>query len=310
MKALLTGSNGFLGGHLKRSFVLAGIQTIEYDISAGQDILSHDAFYLACTKHKPDVVIHAAAIADLYESDKNLDKNFKVNVTGTFQIARICSILKIPIIYISTCCVYGNQPDRHLTDERALPRPTEAYAWSKLAGEQVLRCAGDLRGCILRLGTFYGPGMRHTLFNALAVEKALAGETIEVHGDGEQSRRYIHVSDICSLIIKIIRKNEYHENFPVYNVLGDEEISCIDTVKTIDKTVTRANWKMIPQRAGQILKQNIIGELAKVVFDWKPKINYADGMRDYIERRKKQIALEAKAAKDKQAAYQEKCEAE
>jgi dTDP-4-dehydrorhamnose reductase len=184
MKIIMTGGSGFLGQYVERECSKHGHTFISYDMLTGNDILNRDDFYTLCSGEQPDVVIHAAAVADLYKSEENLDKNFSINVQGTYYIARICSILHIPIIYISTCCAYGNQSVRRMTDEATEPIPTESYAWSKLAGEKVLGCAGPLAGFILRLGTFYGPGMRDALFNAVAIDKALKGEPITIHGDG------------------------------------------------------------------------------------------------------------------------------
>lgn len=292
MKILMTGGNGFLGRAVRTACAEQRREFVSYDMTSGKDILDRDAFFVECSAQMPDVVVHAAAIADLYQSDADMDKNFSVNVMGTYYIARICALLKIPLIYISTCCAYGNVCQHsELIDETTLPIPTEVYAWSKLAGEKALNCAalpGKLEGFILRLGTFYGPGMRDALFNSVAIRKVLAGETIQVHGSGEQSRRYIYVSDVAAAIIEAcdyIGDYVYQDTpFPILNIIGREEISVNQTIGTVEAiTGKKAGVVYMPERVGQIMRQPIDGRLAESFLEWEPKVDYFEGMKRSIE---------------------------
>jgi UDP-glucose 4-epimerase len=290
VKILMTGGGGFLGQYVQAEAKANKHDFDSFDITSGHDILDRDSFYLKCSTDKPDVIIHAAAIADLYKSEENLDKNFNINVLGTYYIARICSILNIPLIYISTCCAYGNQSADWMIDETIEPIPTESYAWSKLAGEKAIGCAGPIRGFILRLGTFYGPGMRAALFNARVIIHALSDEPIDIHGDGEQTRRYIHVADVATAIIKFCEKINKPVVFvpnnplPVFNVIGEEEISVNDTLDIVQElTRKKLSVRYCPQREGQIMRQRIACSAAKAFTDWEPKINYKDGMQSCID---------------------------
>jgi UDP-glucose 4-epimerase len=287
MKILMTGGNGFLGRAVRTACAEQSHEFISYDMASGKDILDKDSFYLECSEKIPDVVIHAAAVADLYQSDADMDKNFSINVMGTYYIARICALLKIPLIYISTCCAYGNVGDRvNLINENTLPIPTEVYAWSKLAGEKALGCSAlpdELKGLILRLGTFYGPGMREALFNAVAIRKVLDNETIQVHGSGEQSRRYIYVSDVAEAIIKACEIAKYN-TIPILNIIGREEISVNQTIGTVETILGKqATVEYMPERIGQIMRQPIDGRLAEQSLKWEPKVDYFEGMKRSIE---------------------------
>lgn len=300
MKILMTGGSGFLGKYVEKESLFKGHTFLNYDISSGKDILNQSDFYAFCASERPDVIIHAAAIADLYESEKNADKNFSINVFGTYLIGRICSILEIPLIYISTCCAYGNQSKKLggveiSEDDEAIP--TESYAWSKLAGEKALGCVGPLTGFILRLGTFYGPEMRDALFNCTAIDKIANGEKITIHGDGSQTRKYIHAKDISEAIVlfceKSLNKKEneeilgYRKNpLPIFNIIGDEEISVLDTISTIEKILgKKAIIELGEERNGQIKRQMINYNRAMSFIKWRPKIKYVDGMRECINAR-------------------------
>ncbi|MDD5459688.1 MAG: NAD(P)-dependent oxidoreductase [Phycisphaerae bacterium] len=291
MKILCTGSGGFLGHALKSLCECDEVGFVGYDIASGRDILKRDEFLTTCMAEQPDVVVHAAAVADLYDSDKNLDKNFSINVLGTYYVGRICSILNIPIVYISTCCAYGNQGERRIVDEGVEAIPTETYAWSKLAGEKALGCVGSIRGCILRLGTFYGPGMRDTLFNRVVVERVFERRTIEVHGDGEQTRRYVHVDDVAAAIIRAAAfckknawTNERNNPLPIFNILGDTEYSVNDTIDLVSEiTGLIPKVKYVGQRDGQIIGQKVACDRARTYLGWTQKISYRQGMADFIE---------------------------
>ena len=287
----MTGGDGFLGRHVQHAARKFGHEFFGYDTTSGHDVLNRNGFLCKCSEKKPDVVIHAAAVADLYKASENLDANFNINVTGTYYVGRVCSTLGIPLIYISTCCAYGNQSAQKMADEETEPIPTEAYAWSKLAGEKALGCVGAITGCILRLGTFYGPGMRGALFNARAIDAALGGETITVHGTGEQTRRYIHVSDTANAIIgfaesvKLVDHGPYKNNpLPIFNIIGEEEVSVNETVRAVSGLVGKnSDVSYVPQRDGQIIKQQIDGRRARSFLGWNPEISYAEGMRQCFE---------------------------
>lgn len=293
MKIFCTGGSGFLGQWVKNKAYENDHYFKSFDICNGHDITSYYGLYSAIKNYNPDVVVHAAAIADLYQSDENKDKNFNVNISGTYNVAKACSKLNIPLIYISTCCAYGNQTKLHnqdTTTENDVPRPTEVYAWSKLAGESVLGCVGKLKATVLRLGTFYGPGMRGALFNAIVIEKNLRGETVFVDGDGEQSRQYLHVSDVADAIVLACEKiydiarilpEEYPE---IFNIIGNESISVNDTIDVVND-ITTVNTKVVRnerKREGQILRQKISNFNAYQKLGWYPKTNYIDGMRECV----------------------------
>lgn len=289
MKYFVTGGSGFLGKVFEKKVKSKYGDFYNYDISAGRDILNYDQLKYDIKSIKPSIVVHAAAVADLYESDKFIEKNYRINVSGTFNIAHICSTNNIPLVYVSTCCAYGNnQP----ADEWKEPVPTEAYAWSKLAGEKVLGCVHNLSGAIARLGTFYGEGMRDTLFNAVAVKKILNDEEIMIHGDGKQTRQYIHVDDVAEGIYKIceyviMKKDDFSipkKPLAIFNVIAEQSYSVNDTIEIIGAILNKnPKIKKVGQREGQILSQEITLENTKFALEWAPKINYVSGMRRYIE---------------------------
>jgi nucleoside-diphosphate-sugar epimerase len=116
-----------------------------------------------------------------------------VNTGGTINIARACKRAGIPIIYASTCCAYGSNPEVPWTEESAT-MPTEIYAWTKLWGEQAIQLIND-KWVIFRLATMVGENQRDTLVTEIFIQQAMELEKYTVNGDGSQRRNWVDVED-------------------------------------------------------------------------------------------------------------------
>ena len=86
--------------------------------------------------------------------------------------------------------------------------------------------------CCMRLATFYGPEMRSALAPAVFLEKAHNNETIEIHGDGNQTRTMTYVDDIVNGIVTIVESKERHL---IVNITTEESVSVLDMVKYTKK---------------------------------------------------------------------------
>src|SRR5262249_61484931 len=90
-------------------------------------------------------------------------------------------------------------------DESAPLRPLTPYGATKAAGEMLLRGYAGSYGmatCALRFTNIYGPGMRHKdSFVPRMMRAALSGQTIQIHGDGQQRRDLVHVDDAVAAVL-------------------------------------------------------------------------------------------------------------
>jgi len=149
------------------------------------------------------------------------------------------------VFFASTACVYPEFKQETsdtiaLKEDDALPaQPDTPYGWEKLFTEQVLRSYAldhGLKVRIARLHNIYGPestfqGGREKAPAALCRKVALAsdGESIEIWGDGQQTRSYCHIDDCCQGIFKIMQSN-YDQPL---NLGSSELISVNDLVDLI-----------------------------------------------------------------------------
>ena len=192
MRILVTGSQGFIGRNLMKSLKR---QAVGFDISyySLQDVRD-----LRCiATWDIDVVVHLAALTIARESlQKPLDY-FKTNVLGTvtmLEYARRNDVNKF--IFASSAAALD---------------PKTPYGLSKLEAEQWCKLYHDLYGlnvCILRIFNVYGITQNKGVIHEF-VNQVKAGRPLTVFGDGQQTRDFIHVSDVVSNIAQIIEREDH-----------------------------------------------------------------------------------------------------
>jgi nucleoside-diphosphate-sugar epimerase len=283
LKILVTGGKGFIASHYINKIEGCGFNTKTFDLPEN-DI--RDSHQLEHAIKDVDMVIHFAAVADLYETKSDLYKNHEINVDGTFQVALQCARQSKKLIFISTCCVYGDSNDMPEMEFKTAPMTNEPYACSKVAGEYIIRGMPNLNYCILRIGTTYGIGMRESLFTYIALDSVKSGNRVYIDGDGLQTRQLIHIDDLVAGICEATHRF-YDGDFSneMINLCGKEKISAMDTMRAAeDITGNFAIYEYREQRQGQIQDENISIERARELLNWYPKVIFFAGMKDTYQR--------------------------
>lgn len=109
----------------------------------------------ALDMYKPELVINCAAYTQVDRAEREPDLAFAINRDGAENLAAACAAPRIPLIHISTDCVFGDgQTDRPVT-ENDTPTPLSIYGQSKLAGETAIRAGGRKRTCIARISWLF-----------------------------------------------------------------------------------------------------------------------------------------------------------
>ena len=152
-----------------------------------------------------DVVVHLAANTGVAPSVKNPLSDCRTNVLGTLNVLEACRLAEINrVVFASSGAPLGVQIPP-LNEEMA-PHPASPYGASKLAGEgycsAYFHCFG-LDTVALRFGHVYGEGSGHKeSVVAKFIKQAMQGERLELYGDGNQTRDFIHISDLVAAIIR------------------------------------------------------------------------------------------------------------
>ena len=130
-KIVITGGDGRFAQILKKDDKKLNIL---YPDKKELNILNINSINKYLKKNKPKYLIHAAALSrPMNIHDKQISKSIDLNIIGTANIVKVCSNLKIKLIYFSTGYVYEGKIGNYKEKDPVLP--VNNYAWSKLGGE-------------------------------------------------------------------------------------------------------------------------------------------------------------------------------
>jgi UDP-glucose 4-epimerase len=213
MKLLVTGASGFLGSRLVRAAsaslgaenVIAFSSTHDHPcpsvVYRGSNFnLSEDDFALLETA---EVLIHAGAFIPKDRLQANAIRECNGNISFTEQLLALPLGGLQKVLYISTVDVY--EP-AELTTEDTLTLPSSLYGWSKLYCERMMSIFAanrDIGSQILRIGHVYGPGEeKFAKFLPKVIKNIVAGEAVELWGDGSEIRSLIYIDDVVEAILQ------------------------------------------------------------------------------------------------------------
>jgi UDP-glucose 4-epimerase len=288
MKVLVTGSAGFIGGHVCRSLLSEGWDVTGFDVrSAGLDdvnevtgdLLDLEALTEAVAGH--DVICHIGAIGDVYLAAEQPGLAASVNVVGTSNIASAAKSNGARVVYASTWEVYG-EPHYEPVDEAHPCNPDHPYNITKLGGEQMLLAAHRLHGVpavALRLGTAYGLGMRTNSVFEIFIRRAIAGEPLTIQGDGSQGRQFTHARDIGRAFAMATRSEA--EGMAL-NIVAPKMITIKQLAEqVVDRYPTELTFG--DPRPGDVPSSFVSADRAEEVLGWKAEVAFEDGMAELFE---------------------------
>lgn len=151
-KILITGGSGFLGSRLsyyyKDKYELLLPSHSELNVSREEAVKAY------MEEHRPDVVIHCAALSNTGYCEQHQEESHRVNVQGSVRIAKACKLVGAKLIFMSSDQVYNGTPKLGPLSEWEVLQPVNVYGQHKLEAEQrVLRNNSESVG--LRLTWMY-----------------------------------------------------------------------------------------------------------------------------------------------------------
>lgn len=283
MRVLVTGAAGFLGSHVARRMHAEGWSVTTFDekpvsvdgvATITGSLLDSESVHAAVAGK--DVVCHIAAIGDVYVAAEKPELAAAVNVVGTSHVAGAALAHGARVVYASTWEVYG-KPDYVPLDEDHPCRPDHPYNITKLAGEQLLLSAGELRGLstlALRLGTAYGSGLRPNSVFRIFIDRAMRGEPITIAGDGRQGRQFTHASDIAEAFVRASRSEL---SGLALNTVAPEAV----TIKELaERVISRFPTELIfgPPRPGDVPPALVSSDRIEQMLGWRPATPFEEGL--------------------------------
>jgi UDP-glucose 4-epimerase len=180
-----------------------------------------------------DVVIHLASNPDIARAATEPEVDFYQGTLLTNNVVEAMRRTGVGrILYASGSGIYGDLGEIEAHEDHGPLVPISTYGASKLAGEALVSayCAMfGLSGCALRFGNVVGPHQTHGVGYDF-VRRLLADPTrLNILGDGNQSKSYIHVSDIVSAVLHAHRFCP--KDFEAYNVATGDYITVTQIAK-------------------------------------------------------------------------------
>jgi dTDP-4-dehydrorhamnose reductase len=165
MRILVTGASGQLGGYLLRELKRRGLPAHAWSGSrTGElfdcplqpvDLADANRVGDAFTAAKPDVIIHAAALAKIADCHRDPDRAQRINCDATAHLSDLCRKAGARLVYVSTDLVFDGQRGGYREDDEAAP--LSVYGRSKLRAEEAVLDAAN--GVVARVSLLYGPSV-------------------------------------------------------------------------------------------------------------------------------------------------------
>jgi UDP-glucose 4-epimerase len=298
-RVLITGGAGFIGSHLVRHFAGQAQVTVLDDLRSGY---AHNLDGVACRFVRGSIldaqalrdamadaeeVYHLAAMISVPESVAKPAECAELNTEGTRRVldAAVAAGGR-KVVLASSAAIYGDNPTVPKL-ESMTPEPKSPYAQTKLAGEHLLEAYRETHGLgttSLRFFNVFGPRQDPRSAYAAAVPifiaKALRDEPIGIHGDGDQTRDFVHVTDIVGALAYA---GASADMAGTYNVGYGRCQSILELAQEILRlTGSKSVIEHLPPRAGDV-RHSLASTERLLSAGWKPKSSVQAGLAETVD---------------------------
>ena len=302
MKYVVTGGAGFVGSNLVQLLVEEGHEvTVIDNLCKGETNLQNLATVINKIKFEKidirdyesmrkalkniDGVFHQAALTVVQDSFSRPEEYFDVNVHGTENIFKIANENKFKVVYASSSSVYGHKLETPISED-AERNPINPYGKTKLETEHLVEKYSKLNVEIIGLRYFNIFGIGQTLDYAGVITKFLdrinEGKAPIIFGSGSQIRDFIHVSDVAKANLMAMNSNSSNL---IVNIGTGKAVSVLDLANMM---ANASGSKIEPMFAdaleGDIEKSHADISQAKKHFNWEPKIELQDWLREILKK--------------------------
>lgn len=291
MKILVVGSKGFIGSHCVDYFsskheVWGCDVILDYNSTNYISIDSVDSDFLEIFQNNSfDVCINCSGAANVPFSLEKPFNDFKLNTLNVFKLLEAIRLHapNCKFITMSSAAVYGNPVNLPIY-ETDIRNPVSPYGYHKVFAEMICKEYSEFWGvktCCLRVFSAYGPRLKKQLFWDL-YNKILTEDQPTLWGTGRESRDFVYISDIVSIIELAINKSTFDGQ--VVNVANGKQITIAEVAETVkrcsgtDKAISFNN----AERKGDPINWEADISLLKE-WGYVQKVSLDEGVRNYIE---------------------------
>lgn len=314
MKVLITGGAGFIGYYVTKLLTSKGIEVIIYDsfVSFQHPAKSKYGEYLArrmknlsdiatiirgdinhkiyfekiLEEHKPDKILHLAALSVADVSNNFSEEAMYHNLTGTVSILEVLKNKKYieRFVYTSSSMIYGDFQSDSI-DEEHPKNPKDIYGATKYAGEIMLKSFSLRFGIpyvIVRPSAVYGPLDSNRRVTQIFVDNALNGKTLFLDNGGDEKLDFTYVEDLAmGFYLCLTRPEAVGQTF---NITYGEARSLKELAAAISTQVDNVKIESRVKEIFRPKRGTLCIDKAKSILGYSPSIFLEKGIEKYIKK--------------------------
>ena len=326
-RVLITGCAGFIGMHcakrlLEQGMSVVGIDNLNnyYDVALKHarldelrphanfrfvelDVADRQGMADLFTQVAPSKVLHLAAQAGVRYSIDQPDDYTDSNLLGFGNILQGCRKHKVAhLVYASSSSVYGGNTKMPFAESDAVDHPISYYAATKKANELMAHTYSHLYGTPttgLRFFTVYGPWGRPDMALFKFTKAILAGEIIDVYGDGKLVRDFTYIDDIVEGIMRVLDKPaaadaSYDSQRPnpgtstapyrIFNIGNNSPTVLMDYIAALEGALqTTAHKQMLPIQPGDMHSTSADTRALQAWVGFSPAMPVTTGVQRFVD---------------------------
>ena len=254
------------------------------------DVADADAFETLVRGSGARRVVHLAAQAGVRYSLENPFAYERANLMGHLAVLEACRRTEgfEHLVYASSSSVYGERSaDGAFREDEAAEAPASLYAATKRSCELMSGAYGKLFGLRqtgLRFFTVYGPWGRPDMAYFIFTRKILAGEPIEVFGEGHMARDFTYIDDIVDGVLGALdRPPDAGEN-RILNIGDSRPVGLMDMIGTLEGALGREAVKVFaPMQPGDVSATYADISKLQALTGYQPKVTLEQGLPRFVD---------------------------
>ena len=235
-------------------------------------------------------VVHLAAQAGVRYSLENPFAYERSNLAGHLSVMEACRHQPgfEHLVYASSSSVYGDKPmgGAGFSEDEPAAQPVSLYAATKRACELMSSAYAHLYGFPqtgLRFFTVYGPWGRPDMAYFSFTRKILAGEPIEVFGEGRMARDFTYIEDIVDGVIGVLDNPPPSHGHRVFNIGDSHPVGLMDMIATLETTLGKPAIKIMkPMQPGDVTSTYADVSKLNALTGYAPKVMLREGLGRFV----------------------------